>query len=162
MQKRRGDWDWATIRGTVVEEIRFVLTNPDTYATEYPAPDEDVWIVYGNNVSPDERVRTNYDGEFEFQFLRPGEYTIYVYSRDTTGAPDGANSDADYQNNHHRRATSRLLILANCAFMNVRKALFTALFAVLVNAAMAQTTQRDAGLWLGTSASYDINKRFFR
>ncbi|MEO0403765.1 MAG: hypothetical protein AAF193_02735, partial [Bacteroidota bacterium] len=28
---------------------------------------------------------TNYDGEFEFQFLRPGTYTIYTYSKDTTG-----------------------------------------------------------------------------
>jgi hypothetical protein len=89
-KKTPGDGGLATIRGKVVEEIRFVLTNPATYATEYPAPDEDVWIVYGNNVSPDERVRTNYDGEFEFQFLRPGEYTIYVYSNDTTGATDVA------------------------------------------------------------------------
>jgi len=87
-KKTPGDGGLATIRGKVVEEIRFVLTNPTTYATEYPAADEDVWIVYGNNVSPDERVRTNYDGEFEFQFLRPGEYTIYVYSNDTTGATD--------------------------------------------------------------------------
>lgn len=91
-KKTAGDGGLATIRGKVVEEIRFVLTNPGTYATEYPAPDEDVWIVYGNNVSPDDRVRTNYDGEFEFQFLRPGDYTIYVYSRDTTGANDVAPS----------------------------------------------------------------------
>lgn len=89
-KKTPGDGGLATIRGNVVEEIRFVLTNPATYATEYPAPDEDVWIVYGDNVSPNERVRTNYDGEFEFQFLRPGEYTIYVYSNDTTGATDVA------------------------------------------------------------------------
>ena len=89
-KKTPGDGGLATIRGNVVEEIRFVLTNPATYATEYPAPDEDVWIVYGDNVSPNERVRTNYDGEFEFQVLRPGEYTIYVYSNDTTGATDVA------------------------------------------------------------------------
>lgn len=43
--------------------------------------------------------------------------------------------------------------------MTVRKSLFTALFLLFVHVAMAQTTQRDAGLWLGTSASYDINKR---
>lgn len=89
-KKTPGDGGLATIRGKVVEELRFVLTNPGTFAAEYSAPDEDVWIVYGNNVSPDERVRTNYDGEFEFQFLRPGEYTIYVYSRDTTGSPNVA------------------------------------------------------------------------
>ena len=27
-----------------------------------------------------------FDGDFEFRNLRPGDYTIYVYSKDTTGA----------------------------------------------------------------------------
>jgi hypothetical protein len=48
--------------------------------------DNDI-IVYGNNVSPNDRIWTNFDGEFEFEGLRTGDYTVYVYSRDTTGLP---------------------------------------------------------------------------
>jgi hypothetical protein len=49
----------------------------------YPAADEDVYIQYGDHVSPDDKVQTNYDGEFEFLYLRPGKYTVYVFSKDT-------------------------------------------------------------------------------
>ncbi len=50
----------------------------------YPSADEDVYIIYGNDRSYSERVRTNYDGVYEFKYLRPGEYTIYAYSKDST------------------------------------------------------------------------------
>ena len=72
--------------------IRLVLTNPSTFQTSFPAADQDVFIVYGDNVSPDDRVYTNFDGEFEFQFLREGTYTIYTYSKDTTGT-NGVDPD---------------------------------------------------------------------
>lgn len=50
----------------------------------YPAPDEEVYLIYGNDRSYSERVRTNYEGVFEFKYLRPGDYTVYVYSKDST------------------------------------------------------------------------------
>jgi hypothetical protein len=50
-----------------------------------PAADLDVYIVYGEHVSPDDKVVTDYNGDFEFRNLRKGKYTVYVYSRDTTG-----------------------------------------------------------------------------
>lgn len=50
----------------------------------YPAADEDVFIIYGNDRSYSERVSTSYDGVFEFKFLRPGDYTVFVYSKDST------------------------------------------------------------------------------
>jgi len=50
----------------------------------YPAADEDVFIIYGDDRSYSERVRTNYDGVYEFKYLRPGNYTIYAYSKDST------------------------------------------------------------------------------
>lgn len=86
--KQPGDGGLAKVRGRVMKEIRLVLANPETATVSYPAPDEDVWIAYGNSISPDDRERTNFDGEFQFRFLRPGDYTIYVYSRDTTGLPN--------------------------------------------------------------------------
>ncbi len=84
--KQAGEGGAARVQGRVVKEIRLVMTNPATVVASYPAPDEEVWIQYGESISPDDRVHTNYDGEFEFDFLRRGEYTVYVYSQDTTGA----------------------------------------------------------------------------
>lgn len=50
----------------------------------YPAADEDVYIIYGDDYSYSERVRTSYEGVYEFKYLRPGDYTIYAYSKDST------------------------------------------------------------------------------
>lgn len=50
----------------------------------YPAADEDVYLIYGDDRSYTQRVRTNYEGVYEFKYLRPGDYTIYAYSKDST------------------------------------------------------------------------------
>ena len=49
--------------------------------TQYYAPDEDVYIIYGNDTIFNDRTRTNFDGSYRFQYLRPGTYTIFVYSK---------------------------------------------------------------------------------
>jgi hypothetical protein len=51
---------------------------------EYYAPDEDVYIIYGEDKGYSDHVATSYDGTYEFKYLRPGKYTIYVYSKDST------------------------------------------------------------------------------
>lgn len=73
------------ISGKVNKEVRVVLTNPNTAIYTVPAADQEVYIVYGGHISPDDKVVTNYNGEFEFRNLRRGKYTIYTYSKDTTG-----------------------------------------------------------------------------
>lgn len=83
--KDPGEGGAASISGNVETEVRLVLTNPNTFQYIRNAPDQEVFIQYGDNVSPDDRVFTNYDGEFEFLSLREGKYTIYIYSKDTTG-----------------------------------------------------------------------------
>ena len=50
----------------------------------YPAADEDVFLIYGNDRSYSQRIRSNYDGVYEFKYLRPGDYTVYAYSKDST------------------------------------------------------------------------------
>ena len=50
----------------------------------YPGADEDVYITYGSDRSYSQRIRSNYDGVYEFKYLRTGDYTIYVYSKDST------------------------------------------------------------------------------
>lgn len=51
---------------------------------EYPGADEDVYIKYGDEVAVGDRIQAGPDGRFEFKYLREGNYTIYVYSEDTT------------------------------------------------------------------------------
>jgi hypothetical protein len=50
----------------------------------YPAADEDVFLIYGDDYSYSLRIRSNYEGIYEFKYLRPGDYSIYVYSKDST------------------------------------------------------------------------------
>ncbi len=47
---------------------------------QYYAPDEDVYIIYGDDSIFSDRTRTNYDGSYRFKYLRPGTYTVFVYS----------------------------------------------------------------------------------
>ena len=50
----------------------------------YPAADHYVYIVYGDNVGYNKRVKTDYNGVYRFSFLYPGKYTVYTYSADNT------------------------------------------------------------------------------
>lgn len=77
-----GDGGVASLTGKVEVERRAVISNP-AGAVTYPGADVDVFITYGDRVGPDDKVTTNFDGEFAFYGLMPGTYTVYVYSEDT-------------------------------------------------------------------------------
>jgi hypothetical protein len=49
--------------------------------TQYYAPDEDVFIIYGDDSIYSDRTKTSYDGSYRFEYLRPGSYTIFAYSK---------------------------------------------------------------------------------
>lgn len=53
---------------------------------DYYAPDEDVYIIYGDDPSYGDKVSTAPDGTFWFRYLRPGTYKIYVYSKECSAA----------------------------------------------------------------------------
>jgi hypothetical protein len=92
-QKEAGDGGLASISGVIKKEVRVVLSNPSSaMAEQFPAVDQEVYIVYGDNTSPDDKVVTNYEGKFEFRGLRKGDYTIYTYSMDTAGTAAAAQS----------------------------------------------------------------------
>ena len=80
-----GEGGRASIVGHVEEEERLVLENPASVQGVYPATDQEVFLIYGDNVGPDDNVETNHEGNFVFPWLRPGDYTVYVYSEDTSG-----------------------------------------------------------------------------
>jgi hypothetical protein len=52
--------------------------------SEYAGFDEDVYIIYGTQNGYSDHIKTNYLGVYSFNYLRPGKYTIYVYSKDST------------------------------------------------------------------------------
>ncbi len=80
--KEAGDGGNSTIYGKIIAyNYNAEFTNLKGI---YPAADEDVYIIYGDDRSYSERVRSNYSGVYEFKYLRPGDYTIYVYSKDST------------------------------------------------------------------------------
>jgi hypothetical protein len=64
----------------------------------YYGPEIWVYIIYGDDKSYSERVQTGYDGTYEFKYLRPGNYHLYVYSKDSTlqtNAPVPVIQDAE-------------------------------------------------------------------
>lgn len=80
-KKPAGKGGNASIKG----KVTLYKYNPSnqTFSLIYPAKDVDVYIIYGNDISYGDRTKTDYEGDFEFKYLRKGDYTIYVYSVDT-------------------------------------------------------------------------------
>jgi hypothetical protein len=86
--KEAGEGGAASIRGYI-----HVTDYNSTFLVvqgEYPGADEYVYIIYGDDVSYGDRIRTSPDGTFEFKYLRKGKYTVYVYQEDTTLAGQSA------------------------------------------------------------------------
>ncbi len=50
------------------------------FKDEYYGPDEDVYIIYGNEPMYGDVIKTNYDGTYRFEYLRKGHYTVFAYS----------------------------------------------------------------------------------
>jgi hypothetical protein len=81
-KKEEGVGGDASISGRVwTYAVRVNGSFTDTIA-EYPSEDTYVHIVYGDHTGFDKRIKTDYDGYFTFNYLYPGNYTIYVYSFD--------------------------------------------------------------------------------
>jgi hypothetical protein len=55
-----------------------------TLLAQYYAPDEDVFLVYGNNQYYSDDCKTDIDGWYKFQHLPIGHYTVYAFSKDST------------------------------------------------------------------------------
>jgi hypothetical protein len=72
----------ATIKGSVhVEHWNTTFTQ---FISEYAGADVYVYLVFGDDISYGKRIKTNPDGDFEFKYLYKGDYSVYVYSLDST------------------------------------------------------------------------------
>lgn len=76
----------AVIKGVVkvinyVDESRWpnLVIEDIAYAHEH-----EVYLTYGEHAFYDKRVRTQYNGYFEFSELIPGDYLVFLYSEDVT------------------------------------------------------------------------------
>lgn len=88
-KKPAGEGGRATIKGKIwVENYNTLNSISDIYFLkgEYAGADEDVYIIYGDDVSYGNKTKSGPDGVFEFKYLRQGDYKIYVPSKDTTRA----------------------------------------------------------------------------
>lgn len=80
-KKGPGEGGTSSIKGYVhVKDYDAFFT---TVQFEYDGADEDVYIIYGDDISYGDHIKSGYDGKFEFKYLREGKYRVYVYSADT-------------------------------------------------------------------------------
>jgi hypothetical protein len=76
-KKVEGPGGSSTIKGVVIEQK---YNTVGSLIAEYPAMDQDVYIIYGpDNTFHNDDVKTSYDGSFEFNYLQPGTYQLYAY-----------------------------------------------------------------------------------
>lgn len=81
-KKEPGVGGHSSISGHIT--VRHYNANFNQYLGTYDGSDEYVYIVYGNHSGYDQRIKTDYNGNFEFNYLYPGDYSIYTYSLDST------------------------------------------------------------------------------
>ena len=72
----------ASIQGVIMTQNINSLFEKSGEA--FPATDEDVFISYGNSGIADDKTSTGSNGKFMFANLTKGDYTLSVYSDDTT------------------------------------------------------------------------------
>ncbi|MCO5274529.1 MAG: hypothetical protein M9900_06380 [Flavobacteriales bacterium] len=76
-KKEEGEGGKAVIKGTVLRQDVNAVGNP--IGNPYPYQDQRVYIIYGDNEFQDDDVRTGPNGNFEFRWLRKGDYTVYTF-----------------------------------------------------------------------------------
>jgi hypothetical protein len=84
-KKDEGIGGTSSIKGKVI--VRQYNSNFTELIEQYYATDEDVFIIYGDDEVYGDKVTTNFDGTYEFDYLREGNYKIYAYSKDSANYP---------------------------------------------------------------------------
>ena len=80
-EKGPGEGGTSTIRGKVI--IREYNGDFTILRDVYPGAKEDVYIIYGDDYVYGDKFETNYDGNYEFDYLLEGSYKVFAYSKDT-------------------------------------------------------------------------------
>ncbi len=81
--KHEGEGGTSTIKGTVI--VTLVSDDFQRVYAIFPEEEAEVYIVYGDDEFYGDNIETQYDGTFQFQYLRKGKYQVFAYSDDETG-----------------------------------------------------------------------------
>jgi hypothetical protein len=65
---------------SIVGKVKTMEYSNGWLEAEYYTPEARVYIMYGNSTIYDDDMRTHFDGSYQFDFLYPGNYTVYAYS----------------------------------------------------------------------------------
>ena len=79
-EKGPGEGGTSVIEGKVLKyTIEGIGVDQDSIV--FPDAGEDVYIIYSNNEGDiyDDKFETNWDGTYRFEYLRKGDYTVFVY-----------------------------------------------------------------------------------
>ena len=95
-EKEAGEGGTSTIQGSVYKLSTYynVLTQQvDTISYQLDSK-KDVYLIYSDNENDfyDDNVETNWNGQYRFEYLRKGNYTLFVYSDST----DALNLSYEY------------------------------------------------------------------
>ena len=81
-KKGPGQGGSSNIKGKVFA-VNYNLNFSAVLDSGYAAK-EDIFLIYGDDITYGDDQKTNYDGTFQFQYLRKGKYKLFVYSKDLT------------------------------------------------------------------------------
>lgn len=75
--KPAGEGGRAKIEGVVYENQ---YDHKGQLIRRVEAPNERIYLIYGENVVADDDIDSHYNGVYEFNYLRKGDYTLFAYS----------------------------------------------------------------------------------
>lgn len=114
--KEEGFGGKSTIKGVLIEKVyNKAFTN--LQYTQVLA-DEDVFIVFDDDKIPSESNSTSENGNFEFNYLQKGNYSIYYYTDDTTLANRGNTTAFKYSVSLGKKNTKDLDTLYTYKFID--------------------------------------------
>jgi hypothetical protein len=93
--KGPGEGGKSKITGKIwVENYKLLDHLYDTYElkNEYAGVERDVYLIFGDDISYGMNTKSGPNGEFEFDYLREGDYTVYVESKDTNRFANSATT----------------------------------------------------------------------
>ena len=100
-EKEAGEGGTSSIVGSVYKISTYYNLLTQQNDTVYYQLDsgEDIYIIYSEDENDfyDDNIETNWNGQYRFDYLRKGDYTVFMYADST----DNLNVSYDYPIFHH-------------------------------------------------------------
>ena len=100
-EKEAGEGGSSSIVGSVYKISTYynVLTQQNDTVYYQLDSGEDIYIIYSDNENDfyDDNIETNWNGQYRFDYLRKGDYIVFIYADST----DNLNVSYDYPIFHH-------------------------------------------------------------